>query len=1499
MEKIISKYDYANGNDDTESAIQDELNDLDIDEIGETIKISDIKNIINIYIKKICVEEYIQKVPRDSPGCYMATTTCRHLCDLIDTGVEKDKLSKTECHECLFDLYLAIIRAGPGTSHYEVLEKIGECIDMDNYLKNLKGEKLQQMASAVKEHKYTKESMEMEDYASLMNSYMSRIPSTFTDDREDIRDPEVWAVFLDLYLFYLLHTKDVPDELHEALNYCGNTFWYLYDRNPYKGFPDTKVLGQHMQKMAAFILSPEFPRGRQLEVATDYVEYMAQIEGDTLVEVWPDMMALFKALSLCKKANEMSKMIRGFRYLFDKLDDKAIQKNPKILQCWSETVTEVVEKIENFRLLDDVVPRMISDMDDKYKPAKGDEKYWFPLLKAMLLVPTKAFQYRVKKVLDDTKFRRMWNWKENIQEAKDMIANAEKVDLPLEGDSRDEREVNSECGNAVKELIEMFKILKIEHLIMPDIGRMSLSRMEKRSIIQNYMVDQYFGDMDFQKCTEVLPELARRFEPLITDEDYPWLDNWVRSNGVDLFNYLIESYKSSEDIPDEINQIMIRILDFCMENGRELVNLEDGSDTVWGMLIRNSPSLVGKHCNGGTGKVVIPVLEKLLKYRHSDEDFLREACTNSMQIAGHICPEICADFFGPLLDWYIEEPLMDLMSFFYRVVELNPDALKSRMDKFLDTCKNDKDTWSLQIQVFYALSNKYPEMITQKVADTLMSYHYSDSNSRIQVLMIMEKATKVNPSIFEKHMDKLIGDKSVAPMEQHFVNNTIVNVAKEIKKFKDPVFNYLMSVLKVATDVTQVSVTLIGLRDLCVVYGPDMFGPHMDYLTQRKQNEQSTTIQQQIVALIDQIEGRSLETVAQDVRETQEDVDQLDERVTSTEGAVVGLTTRVDEHDENIEELGEGLDTVTQRVDFAEKDIEETKIKVEEVDMKTMTNAPRWSRDLTKIMNPQTEHDWRLLAQRLGYSNDDIRAWASQHDPCMAVLSEWYATHKTREANFAVLTALQEMNRMDGAAIVENAMKAVVDVVEDEEVEYTSPPAVFLSYQWGHQEEVKLIRNHLQMAGYECWMDIGQMGGGDKLFEKIDNGIRGAKVIICCVSEKYAKSPNCNREVNLSVNLGKPMIPLLMEKMAWPPKGSMGPIFSEYLFVRFFQRTGEETDDNRIWPVAKFQEMLMQLNCYGILPDETLIDDMYKKWWIPVQEVILIDKNKKKQSQSEAKQKEIKDEDKKSPDIFISYQWGKQKQIMAFYQRLTGMGLSCWMDIYQMGGGDSLYEKIDSGVRGCKVVLTCITQKYSLSANCRREVSLADALKKPIIPLLLEKMDWPPSGPMSMVFTQLLFINFYRDEDVQMTWTGPKLDELMEKIGEHMPMITQSEDKNGDKQITKEEDDNKKSESAEPELKPAKEEDNNKKSGNTETESKPANQSMSPRPVSSRNTRGAGGPQPTENKPSPVKQPKPLAATFTVAASPPEPAQSQNQNKQNAAPKQEKEQKKSKSCTVL
>lgn len=83
------------------------------------------------------------------------------------------------------------------------------------------------------------------------------------------------------------------------------------------------------------------------------------------------------------------------------------------------------------------------------------------------------------------------------------------------------------------------------------------------------------------------------------------------------------------------------------------------------------------------------------------------------------------------------------------------------------------------------------------------------------------------------------------------------------------------------------------------------------------------------------------------------------------------------------------------------------------------------------LLNPEADHDWRLLAQRLGYSPEDIRGWATQHDPCMSLLSEWFATHKTSEATKAVLKTLEEMNRLDAAEIVGRAMQAVGEEIID------------------------------------------------------------------------------------------------------------------------------------------------------------------------------------------------------------------------------------------------------------------------------------------------------------------------------------------------------------------------------------------------------------------------------------------------------------------------------------
>ena len=56
-------------------------------------------------------------------------------------------------------------------------------------------------------------------------------------------------------------------------------------------------------------------------------------------------------------------------------------------------------------------------------------------------------------------------------------------------------------------------------------------------------------------------------------------------------------------------------------------------------------------------------------------------------------------------------------------------------------------------------------------------------------------------------------------------------------------------------------------------------------------------------------------------------------------------------------------------------------------------------------------------------------------------------------------------------------------------------------------------------------------------------------------------------------------------------------------------------------------------------------------------------------------------------------------------------------------------------------MVSCVTKAYSKSQACQQEVALADVLKKPILPLLLEPISWPPEGAMAMPFAPLVYVD--------------------------------------------------------------------------------------------------------------------------------------------------------------
>ena len=81
-------------------------------------------------------------------------------------------------------------------------------------------------------------------------------------------------------------------------------------------------------------------------------------------------------------------------------------------------------------------------------------------------------------------------------------------------------------------------------------------------------------------------------------------------------------------------------------------------------------------------------------------------------------------------------------------------------------------------------------------------------------------------------------------------------------------------------------------------------------------------------------------------------------------------------------------------------------------------------------------------------------------------------------------------------------------------------------------------------------------------------------------------------------------------------------------------------------------------------------------------------------------------------------------------------------------------------------MICCVTKRYCASEMCQREVTLADTLRKPIIPVLFEFIDWPPAGQLALIFAKLLYIDM--SEGPSGTFPEDKLQELFQKVKDHV-----------------------------------------------------------------------------------------------------------------------------------
>ncbi|XP_064605338.1 uncharacterized protein LOC135470368 isoform X2 [Liolophura sinensis] len=248
--------------------------------------------------------------------------------------------------------------------------------------------------------------------------------------------------------------------------------------------------------------------------------------------------------------------------------------------------------------------------------------------------------------------------------------------------------------------------------------------------------------------------------------------------------------------------------------------------------------------------------------------------------------------------------------------------------------------------------------------------------------------------------------------------------------------------------------------------------------------------------------------------------------------------------------------------------LEETHGNIE----KQCPNLPSWVKGAAKLLNGGLEdQDWLSLAKQLGYKQAKLDKFNDDLNPALALLTDWILTSGNTALSVDVLiTYLEQMKRED-----------IVEAIQAGQERDSDPAQIFISYQWDSQEEVQALRDRLERTGFTCWMDIGQMGGGDQLYTKIDMGIRQAKVVLACVSPKYIVSHYCNRELSLADLVQKPIIPVVFDLVTWPPPGGMSLVFSQLVYINMKGVGGHGGSGAHADLEDKYNEIIHRISQYA------------------------------------------------------------------------------------------------------------------------------------------------------------------------------------------------------------------------------------------------------------------------------------------------------------------------------
>ncbi|KAF1317889.1 Transient receptor potential ca2 channel, partial [Globisporangium splendens] len=333
---------------------------------------------------------------------------------------------------------------------------------------------------------------------------------------------------------------------------------------------------------------------------------------------------------------------------------------------------------------------------------------------------------------------------------------------------------------------------------------------------------------------------------------------------------------------------------------------------------------------------------------------------------------------------------------------------------------------------------------------------------------------------------------------------------------------------------------------------------------------------------------------------------------------------------------------------------------------------------------------------------------------------------------------------------------------------------VMISYTHSHTEFAKKLRKSLEDANVTTWLDLmdpSGIGGGSVWREEIARGITNAALVVCILTEDYAQSEWCLKELALAKQVGTPIMAVSTENVR------IGEDLQVYLYTRqlvpfepAITLTKRNAENSRQIEY-EYEENKYQSQFRLLL--DGVRDEIEKR------RTAMILKNRLKTTTGTSiapvgggfTQMFQPWEVSSSQFVFISHGDKHPRFVKQLYQELSDSGISCYGDRNIDGQSfESRIHAAQEAIVKCTCFVFILSSQTFSNELVRDQLAYAEDKGRPIFPVVLNDLDVSLDKQYTLARNELFhFMNsgmgfkssfdrllggikrYYRDEEVGAT----------------------------------------------------------------------------------------------------------------------------------------------------